>query len=89
MPGCCPSKPRGPGVRTMASDLAATVVQAIRHAVQTGELIASDHIIRSRIDTCNKCDQKSGVRCLACGCFISMKAAVLVAECPKSKWASL
>lgn len=88
MSGCCPSKLRSPSVRTMASDLAATVIQAIRHAIKTGELIAPESTIKARLSTCEKCDRKSGVRCLECGCFISMKAAVLTASCPKNKWAS-
>ena len=85
--GCCPNRHRRlPSMKTMAGDLTGTVIQALRHAIQTGEIIADDDIIRRRLQTCNNCDQKSGIRCLRCGCFISMKAAVLVAECPDKKW---
>ena len=86
MAGCCPGSKRFPSIKTMVGDLTGTIVQAIGHAARTGEVVAPEYIIRSRLEICKKCDQKSGVRCLQCGCFISLKAAVSVAQCPKNKW---
>lgn len=82
---CC-RKNKYPSMSSMAKDLSNSVVTALRHAVRSGELLTSEQDVRKRIDLCNKCDYKSGMRCLKCGCFISLKTAVLTAECPIKKW---
>lgn len=72
----------------MAANLAGTVVHAIRHAIQTGEILASDELIKKRVEACNRCDRKLGVRCQECGCYVNKKAAVLVSKCPINRWPS-
>ena len=85
MGGCCHGS-RYPSVRSMARDISATVFAALGHAARNGEILASGDETRSRIETCNGCDQKVGVRCLKCGCYINPKAAVKVSKCPIGKW---
>lgn len=81
---CCNNK--YPSLYKMAENATLTVIQAIRHAVKTGEMIALDDVIKKRMDICSKCDRKSGVRCRECGCYINLKTAVQVAKCPIGKW---
>lgn len=82
--GCCPGKL--PNMATMAKELSATALNAMRMAIRTGEILAQDQIIKKRIDICSVCENKTGVRCLKCGCYISLKTAVAAATCPAGKW---
>lgn len=84
--GCCGKRSMYPSVRSMAKDISATVLQAMRQAISSGEVLADEELIRKRLSTCNRCEKKTGVRCRECGCYITLKTAVLVAECPLRKW---
>lgn len=81
---CCPNKM--PNATSMAKDIAATALNAMRMAIRSGEILAQDDIIKKRITTCNSCDRKMGARCTKCGCYISLKTAVAAATCPIGKW---
>ena len=70
----------------MVENFSSTVIDAIRHASRSGQVIAHDDVIRHRITTCTGCDRKTGARCLECGCYINLKTAVAVAKCPLGKW---
>ena len=85
MPPCC-GKPIYPSTLAMVKDLAATTVNAMRMAMRTGELVAPEHMIRERLLICEKCLSKVGIRCTECGCYLSLKTAVLAAGCPSRKW---
>jgi hypothetical protein len=48
--------------------------------------IASQDVIKSRLDTCNICDNlKLGI-CAKCGCLVELKTRLNVAVCPIEKW---
>ncbi len=70
----------------MVENFSNTVIDAIRHASRTRQVIAHDDVIRNRIGACSKCDRKSGARCLECGCYVNLKTAVQAASCPLGKW---
>lgn len=82
---CC-GRGKYPSVSSMAKDLSVTVLHALRHAVATGEVLANASITKTRIEVCDVCEHKTGVRCSKCGCFISLKTAVATANCPIGKW---
>lgn len=82
---CCPGKM--PSVSKMAKDFSMTAINAIRQAAKTGEILAHTQLIHDRLKICNApCEFKTGVRCLKCGCYISLKTAVAAAKCPEGKW---
>ena len=81
---CCSG--RMPSASSMVKDMANTALNAIRMASRTGEILAQDHLIRQRITICNDCEYKTGVRCLKCGCFLSLKTGIAAATCPVKKW---
>jgi len=86
MAACCGRNAKYPGASAMARNLAGTVLMAMRHAISEGAVLAHEDVVRSRIGICDLCDRKSGTRCKECGCFITLKTAILVAECPLHKW---
>lgn len=81
---CCPGKM--PSARTMAKELANTAFNVFRMAAKTGQLVAADDLIKRRMDICSACLSKTGVRCMECGCYLSLKTGVAAATCPIKKW---
>ena len=45
-----------------------------------------DEIYQNRMDTCMNCDKLNQGTCLACGCYVELRAASANARCPKKKW---
>lgn len=80
---CCTNLPN---LGKSAADLAKTMANALTHAVKTGEMTANPLVIEKRISVCSKCEKFTGQRCLECGCFVHLKAALQVSECPLKKW---
>ncbi|MBQ4242136.1 MAG: hypothetical protein II732_04880 [Lachnospiraceae bacterium] len=46
----------------------------------------SDKEYARRLDICGLCDRLSGNTCLACGCFVELRAAGKASHCSKKKW---
>ena len=78
----------GPSVFKMASNLAQTAKDVVNHAVQNGQIMASQDVAASRLATCFNCEffTKDKQRCLKCGCFMLAKVKLEAAKCPIGKW---
>ena len=63
-----------------------SVGQVLKHAMKTGELLATEEVVQMRLDTCRACEYLEGSRCLHCGCFVALKGGLLVTRCPIGKW---
>jgi hypothetical protein len=70
----------------LAKNAAKAATSAAKHFVQEGFVIADDAIIKARKAICEGCEFKSGLRCLACGCFVEAKTMLVTETCPKGKW---
>ena len=46
----------------------------------------ADELYRERLDTCMNCDKLNQGTCNACGCYVELRAASVMARCPKKKW---
>jgi len=86
MPSCCKNSGY-PSALEMAKDFSNTAMNAMRQALKTGEILASSDTIKKRLEICEKCPSKTGVRCRDCGCYLSLKTGIKAAECPLKKWA--
>lgn len=64
-------------LREIAKDLLAGKLQ-----------LSEDELARERIKVCTTCPEfrKMSRQCNACGCFMDLKAKVLLAQCPLDKW---
>lgn len=47
---------------------------------------ANDEIYEMRLDVCKECDRLNSGTCLACGCYVEIRAAFRGGRCPKKKW---
>ena len=43
-------------------------------------------IYAERLNTCKECDFLEAGTCLACGCYVELRAAVKKSKCPYKKW---
>ena len=39
-----------------------------------------------RLSICKECEKLNQGTCIACGCYVEMRAAISVKECPYKKW---
>ncbi len=60
------------------------IVQGIK-ALPTEELI-SDDILSGRLKICRECEKINQGTCLACGCYVEIRAAMKKGKCPYRKW---
>jgi hypothetical protein len=47
---------------------------------------ADSRLYDERLSVCRDCDYLSAGTCLACGCYVEMRAAVKKNKCPYKKW---
>ena len=47
---------------------------------------ADDTLYEKRLGACRECDKLLTGTCLACGCYVEIRAAGKRAACPKKKW---
>lgn len=40
----------------------------------------------ARLNICKECDKLINGTCLACGCYVEIRAALVHGKCPKRKW---
>lgn len=45
-----------------------------------------DALYAERLAVCKECDKLSEGTCLACGCYVELRAAAKESRCPKKKW---
>ena len=50
------------------------------------EDIASEDVAKKRLAVCTDCDKLNQGTCLACGCFVELRAALTKGRCPYSRW---
>ena len=56
-------------------------IQQLDPDVKTAQTISED-----RLRNCKTCDRLEAGTCLACGCYVELRAAVKKNKCPYKKW---
>ncbi len=49
-------------------------------------LKASPEQYEGRLGICRQCDYLNRGTCMACGCYVELRAAAKTAHCPKKQW---
>lgn len=80
---CCPKIQK---LKNSAADISRSLSANMAHALKTGETLADDPTVERRVSSCQKCEQFTGMRCRECGCFVHLKASLVIASCPLNKW---
>ena len=60
------------------------IVEGIR-ALPVEDLV-SEELEAERLDLCGQCEKLNRGTCLACGCFVEIRAATKKGRCPYGKW---
>lgn len=47
---------------------------------------AENEVYESRLLVCKSCDKLNTGTCMACGCYVELRAMSKRASCPKKKW---
>lgn len=50
------------------------------------EDLASDEEYERRLSVCRQCDKLNEGTCMACGCYVELRAAAKISRCPKKHW---
>ena len=50
------------------------------------EDIADGEVTALRLSVCQACEKLNQGTCLACGCYVEIRAALKTGKCPYSKW---
>ncbi len=48
--------------------------------------LTDDEICSKRLGICKECDNLNTGTCLACGCYVEIRAALKSGKCPEHKW---
>lgn len=46
----------------------------------------SEEAYEQRLEVCRQCEMLLEATCLACGCYVEIRAAVAHSKCPKKRW---
>lgn len=58
-----------------------------RYIVGLGDRMkAPEALYEKRLSACKECEKLSAGTCLACGCYVELRAAVKTSGCPHKKW---
>lgn len=63
-----------------------TLAQVLKYASKTGQILASNEIIETRMVVCRDCEFLMGSKCEHCGCNMPIKIGLFAAVCPIGKW---
>lgn len=50
------------------------------------DIKTAKEVYESRLSVCKECDYLEAGTCLACGCYVELRAAVKKNRCPYKKW---
>jgi hypothetical protein len=50
------------------------------------EDLANGNVTAARLSVCEACEKLNQGTCLACGCYVEIRAALKTGKCPYSKW---
>lgn len=50
------------------------------------DIKAPEALYENRLSTCKECEKLSEGTCLACGCYVELRAAVKASRCPHKRW---
>ena len=60
-------------------------IKNYREAIKQTDRV-KDTEYEARLAVCRTCEKLIDGTCLACGCYVELRAAVRMSHCPKKKW---
>ena len=75
-------------IRCLLRDMAEAdkaMIDKYKAAIKTCDRV-SDEEYERRLSVCKECDKLNEGTCLACGCYVELRAAAKAAHCSHKKW---
>lgn len=61
------------------------MIEKYRNAIKDADRVPEE-TYESRLAVCRECDRLNAGTCVACGCYVELRAVAKVSRCPKKKW---
>lgn len=61
------------------------MLEKYREAIKVNDRVMQDEYER-RLSVCRSCEKLIEGTCMACGCYVELRAVAKVSRCPKKKW---
>lgn len=79
-----------PSLFEQGKNLSKFALDLVRHIKSTDgkDLMVDDELFQERINICNSCEKYDAGpnRCKECGCYLDVKARLILDSCPLGKW---
>jgi len=66
-------------------DADTSMIEKYKAALKQEDMV-SDEEYENRLSICKSCDKLNEGTCMACGCYVELRATAKVSRCPKKKW---
>lgn len=67
------------------ADSSMEMIEKYRAAIKAADRV-TEEVYESRLSVCRECGKLNAGTCMACGCYVELRAAAAVSRCPKKKW---
>ena len=61
------------------------MIEKYRAAIKAADRV-TEEVYESRLAVCQDCEKLNVGTCMACGCYVELRAVAAVSRCPKKKW---
>ena len=61
------------------------MIEKYRAAIKAADRV-TEEVYESRLSVCQDCEKLNAGTCMACGCYVELRAVAAVSRCPKKKW---
>ncbi len=61
------------------------MIQKYKDAIKKEDRVSSE-VYETRLSVCKECDRLNAGTCLACGCYVELRALSPMGRCPYKKW---
>ncbi len=61
------------------------MIEKYKSALKQADQVPDD-IYEKRLAVCKECERLNAGTCMACGCYVELRAAMAASHCPKKKW---
>ena len=66
-------------------DADTAMIEKYKSALKAEDMV-SDQEYEGRLSVCKDCEKLNAGTCMACGCYVELRASAKVSHCPNKKW---
>lgn len=66
-------------------DADTAMIEKYKAALKPEDMVSDDEYER-RLAVCTSCEKLNEGTCMACGCYVELRAAAVISRCPNKLW---